>query len=74
MDLVRVSLRFGEETFFIANDRVFVYVPIILDRVRPHYVYTKTDISTTREIFVYGNNYWDTQKPNHLKCTLDGTT
>lgn len=39
-DYVRVSLKFGEETFFIANDRINVYVPIILDRVRPKYVYT----------------------------------
>ncbi len=46
---------------------------MILDRVRPKYIYTNSDTSSTREIFVYGANYWDTQKSSHLKCILDGS-
>jgi hypothetical protein len=42
-DLVSVSLRFGEEMYFLAEQKLQVYSPIVLDRVRPLYIYTTTD-------------------------------
>ena len=41
-----------------------------MDRLRPNYAYTRSD-SLKRELFVYGKNYWDTQKSGHLRCLLD---
>ena len=56
----------------MANDRLTAYNSIVLDMPRPKYLYTRNDKSL-REIFVYGKYYWDTQKPNLLKCRLDGS-
>ena len=39
-DYVKVLLRFGEEKYFLANDRVFVYGAIVLHKLRPLFVYT----------------------------------
>lgn len=71
-ELVKISLRFGEETYFMANDRIQIYVPMILDRPRPKYLYTDP-AAAIREIFVYGSNYWDTSKQQYLKCRIDNT-
>lgn len=58
-DFVKVSLSFGEDKYFLANDRLFVYTPIVLLKPRPLYLYTSS-IPSTREIFIYGSNFWDT--------------
>lgn len=34
-DVVRVSLRFGEEKYFQGNETIFVYTPITLEKLRP---------------------------------------
>ena len=56
----------------MANDRLTAYNTIVLDSPRPKYLYTRTD-NSLREIFVYGAYYWDTQKPNLLKCRFDAS-
>jgi hypothetical protein len=39
-DFVKVSLSFGEDKYFLANDRLFVYAPIVLVKPRPLSIYT----------------------------------
>jgi hypothetical protein len=69
-DFVMVYLKFGEEFWYLAEQRLYIYSEIVLDRLRPNYAYTRQD-ALTRELFVYGINYWDTQKSGHLRCLLN---
>lgn len=39
-DFVSISLRFGEETYFMADTKVYVYIPIVLVKPQPKYIYS----------------------------------
>ena len=71
-DFVMVYLKFGEEIWYLAEQRLYIYSEVVLDRLRPNYAYVRSD-GAKRELFVYGKNFWDTQKAKHLRCLLDNT-
>ncbi len=66
-DFVMVYLKFGEEFWYLAEERLYIYSEIVLDRLRPNYAYTRND-GKLNELFVYGKHFWDTQKSGHLRC------
>ena len=58
-EMVKVSVKFGEEIYFMANDRIQLYVPMVLYLATPRYL--RTDVfQLPQEISIYGSHFWDT--------------
>jgi len=69
-DFVKVQLYFDGDTYKTIDQRFIVYTEVELLDVKPSYIYTSSG-TETYDIFVYGENFWDTENLGLLSCKFD---
>lgn len=70
-DFVKVKVTFDGARYYTVDERIVVYSEIEIVDAKPQYIYTSSG-STTYDLFVFGENFWDTEGVGLLTCMFDG--
>ena len=70
-DFIKVIIHFEENAkTYTVEERVVVYKAIAVEKVKPIYTYTSSG-ATTFDLFIFGENFWDTENIGLLVCQFD---